>query len=195
MCFVLRIACAVGALATLAACVTVDPTVTGGATKASGNWRVEQTVDRVTGVPIATAILRTRQVANGNIPFAPPAEMQLGCFRGDPIVRLAFDFKVGSNRNSMLSYRFDEKPGQEDIEDIEARFLQDFRTIVIEDADAVTQFVRELATSQVLYMRIRSLNASRTSAEFKVEGAPGAIESAFSRCPVKGLTRTAETRR
>ena len=39
----------------------------------------------------------------------------------------------------------------------------------------MAQFVGELATSSVLYVRIRSLNAGRTAAEFKVDGAPAAI--------------------
>ncbi len=45
------------------------------------------------------------------------------------MVKLQFPFKVGSNRSATLVYRFDEKPPRES----NARFLQDFRTIVLED--------------------------------------------------------------
>ena len=44
------------------------------------------------------------------------------CFEDRPMVRFAFDFKVGSNRNSTLGYRFDEKPGHE----TSARFLANY---------------------------------------------------------------------
>jgi hypothetical protein len=56
--------------------------------------------------------------------------------------------------------------------------------VVIEDRAEVAQFVSELATSSALYVRTRSLNASRTSAEFKVDGAAAAIDAAFAGCPV-----------
>ena len=79
----------------------------------------------------------------------------------------------------MLGYRFDEKPGHE----IEARFLHDFKTVVIEDKAEVAWFVGELATSSVLYVHIRSLNAGRSTAEFQLAGAPAAIEAAFAGCP------------
>jgi hypothetical protein len=151
---------------------------------------VEQAVDRITGIPVSSARLATHQVSNGAIAFPPPAEVQLTCFRDEPLVRIAFGFKVGSNRNSTLGYRFDDKPGRE----ADARFLQDYRTVVIEEDEAVAQFVRELAASQVLYVRIRSLNSARTSAEFRVEGAGGAIENALAGCPVKSTRSTADAR-
>ena len=48
----------------------------------------------------------------------------------------------------------------------------------------MAQFVSELATSKSLYIRLRSMTAERNSAEFNVEGAPAAIESALAGCPV-----------
>ncbi len=48
----------------------------------------------------------------------------------------------------------------------------------------MAQFVDELATSGVLYLRIRSLNAGRSSAEFRLDGAPAAIDAAFAGCPL-----------
>ena len=88
--------------------------------------------------------------------------------------------KIGSNKNATLGYRFDEKPGHEP----KARFLADFRTAVLEEKAEVAQFVGELATSNLLYVRIRSLNAGRSTAEFRLNGAPAAIEAAFANCPL-----------
>jgi hypothetical protein len=166
--------------ASLCACAKRDPLVsTAGATPV-GNWRIEKQVDRVTGAPLSSAILMTRSSSNSAVAFAQPAQMQLLCFEDRPMVRFAFDFKVGSSRNSTLGYRFDEKPGHE----TSARFLANYSTAVIEDKGEVAQFVGELATSNVLYVRIRSLNAGRSSAEFALDGAPAAIEAAFAGCPV-----------
>jgi hypothetical protein len=164
----------------LAACATRDPLVSTSAATPAGNWRLERQVDRVTGAPLSSAFLLTRSSSHSNVAFPQPAQLQLTCFKEQPIIRLAFEFKVGSNRNSMLGYRFDDKPGRE----VDARFLQDYRTVVIEDKADVAQFVNELATSNVLYVRIRSLNAGRTTAEFRLDGAPAAIEAAFAGCPL-----------
>jgi hypothetical protein len=96
------------------------------------------------------------------------------------VVRFVFEFKIGTNLNSFLGYRFDEKPGHE----IGARFVQDSTAVMIEEPADVAQFVSDLTTSNTLYIRIRSLNAGRSSAEFKVDGAPEAIAAAFAGCPV-----------
>ena len=60
--------------------------------------------------------------------------------------------------------------------------------MVIEDRAAVTTFVNELAMSNMLVIRIRSLAAGRTTAEFKLDGAPAAIEAAFVGCPLTPAT-------
>ena len=62
---------------------------------------------------------------------------------------------MGSERNSFLGYRFDENPGHE----TNARFVASASTVIIEDDKEVAEFVRELATAKVLYIRIRSFNA------------------------------------
>lgn len=56
--------------------------------------------------------------------------------------------------------------------------------VLIEEPAEVATFVNELATSKSLYVRLRSMAAQRNSAEFNVEGAPAAIESALAGCPV-----------
>jgi hypothetical protein len=110
--------------------------------------------------------------------YTQSASLQLSCFMTQPVVKFNFESKIGTNLNSYLGYRFDERPGHE----IGARFVKGASAVVIEDKAEVAQF--ELATSRVLYVRIRSLNAGRTAAEFKVEGAQAAIDAALAGCPV-----------
>lgn len=175
---VLRLVPAVPVLL-LCACAR-DPYVSQASTVPSGNWRIERQPDRVTGKPISSAFLVTSASSNAGVLYTQQASLQLSCFLGQPVVKFDFSNKVGSNLNSFLGYRFDEKPGHE----IGARFLAASSAVVIEDKAEVAQFVGELATSSLLYVRIRSLNAARTTAEFKVAGAAAAIEAAFAACPV-----------
>jgi hypothetical protein len=168
----------------VAACAR-DPVVTGADAAPAGNWRIGRQVDRITGAPISSAYLMTRTVSNGTVLFPAPAQMQLLCFKDQPAVLLAFTFQVGSNRNAELGYRFDDKPGHQ----TSARFVDDYKTVVIEDRNEVTRFVNEMAASNVLYVLIRSLNHGRSSAEFHLDGAPAAINAALASCPVTPAKR------
>ena len=145
-----------------------------------GEWQIERQADRVTGKPINSAFLVTRTSSSVNALVPQSATLQLACFLDQPVVKFSFENKIGTNLNSFLGYRFDDKPGHE----IGARFVANSTAVVIEDRADVAQFVGELATSRALYVRTRSLNASRTSAEFKVDGAAAAIDAAFAGCPV-----------
>ncbi len=165
----------------LGACAMRDPYVAAPATTTSGNWKIEKQNDRITGVPVPSATLIINNASNTFADYAQPASLQLTCFDGAPLVRFAFSFKVGTDPNSTLGYRFDEKPGHDNIA---ARFLQEYRTVVIEDRAAITTFVNELASSSTLVVRIRSLTAGRTTAEYKLDGAAAAIEAAFAGCPL-----------
>ena len=175
---------AVGAIVAalmLSACAAArDPFVSNASAVPSGNWRIERQVDRITGIPLSSAFTISKNSSNSLFPYAHPAQLHLLCFKDQPIVRMVFNFKVGSNREATLGYRFDDKPGHE----ADARFLQDYKTVVIEDKPEVAQFVSELATSDVLYVRIRSLNSGRTTAEFRLNGAPAAIEAGYAGCPL-----------
>lgn len=163
-------------------CTPRDPYVSNTAnTVSSGEWRIERQTDRITGKAIASALLNTRNSSHSGEDYAQPAQMQLTCFEGKPVVRFAFEFKIGSDNNSALGYRFDDKPGRDNVE---SRILLGYTVIVIEDKAAVAQFVDELVGSNVLYLRIRSLNAGRTTAEFRVAGAPAAVQAAFAECPL-----------
>ena len=163
----------------LGACA-IDPYVYGSKIASVGDWKIERQEDRVTGRPVSSAYVLTRLGSSNSTVVPQTISLQLMCFLGKPVVRFAFQAKVGTNINSYLGYRFDDKPGHE----IGARFIEDSPTVVIEDAAEVAQFVNELATSKSLYIRLRSLTAQRNSAEFNVEGAPAAIESALAGCPV-----------
>jgi hypothetical protein len=153
-------------------------------TTPSGEWRIERQIDRVTGAPISSVLLMTSRVSNGNAVFAPPAQMQLACFKEHPVVVISFAFKIGSTRNAELGYRFDDKPGHEP----RVRVVEDYKRVVIDDPNEVARFAGELATADGLYVRIRSLNTARTSAEFKVAGAPAAIAAAYAGCPLTAAT-------
>jgi hypothetical protein len=179
----------VAALLLLAGCAGRDPYVYQADTKAAGNWRIERQPDRITGAPISSAILVTPRVSTSKIIFPPPAQMQLLCFRQHPIVTFSFPFRIGTNRNGELGYRFDEKPGRIP----KVHFVDDHKEVVIEDQAEVPLFVGQMATSKVLYVRIRALAAGRTSAEFHIEGASAAIAAAYATCPVKAKTAGAGT--
>jgi hypothetical protein len=178
---VLRLVPAAAALL-LGACA-LDPYVSSRNTVSSGSWQIEHQTDRVTGGSISSAIVVTRTTSNAADVWPKPAMLQLSCFLGKPTASLKFQFKIGTNLNSVLGYRFDDKPGHE----IGARFIPSSSTVVIEEPAEVAEFVKELATSSSLYVRLRSFNAGRASAEFKVDGAPAAIQSAFAQCPVQPL--------
>jgi hypothetical protein len=164
----------------LCAC-TRDPYVANGPAVWAGKWRVATLTDRVTGAPFSAAVLATRNSSNSEVTFPQPATMEIGCFRDKPVVRFAFAFKIGSTRNAEFAYRFDEKPGRVAT----ARITLDHMIMVIEDEDAVRPFVNELASSHLLYMHVRTINAGRSSAEFELEGAKAAIDAALAGCPVK----------
>ncbi|HEY1475473.1 MAG TPA: hypothetical protein VGF53_15465 [Pseudolabrys sp.] len=173
------------ALLLLAGCAW-DPYVYGGKKLTVGRWLIEQQTDRITGAPISNAQVRSTTVSNGGIGLPPPARMQLLCFKEQPAVLIVFEFKIGSTRNAELGYRFDDKPGHQPT----VRIVEGYKSVVIEDTAEVTRFVNEMATSNALYVRIRALNALRTSAEFPVDSAPAAIAAAYATCPLDGAKRT-----
>jgi hypothetical protein len=160
-----------------------DPYVSTSSVVTSGQWKIDRISDRVTGAPISSANA-TAMASSAAVVFPKPVGLQLLCFIDSPVISFKFEFKVGSERNSFLGYRFDENPGHE----TNARFVASANTVIIEDDREVAEFVRELATAKVLYIRIRSFNAGRTTAEFKVDGGPAAIAAAYATCPVKPLT-------
>jgi hypothetical protein len=148
---------------------------------ASGNWRIDQKIDRITGAPVAGAVVNTSNSSQTGQIVSRPAFIQLTCFDQQPIVRIAFQFKIGADRNTNLGYRFDDKPGHDDVD---SRVLFGNEVIVIENRSAVAQFIADLAGSNVLYLRLRSLGGTGTTAEFKVNGGETAAQAAYADCPL-----------
>ncbi len=172
---------ALGLAAPLAACAARDPFVTSSNAIVAGNWKIEQQTDKITGAPIGSAQLTTAISSNSADSKVRSAMLQLTCFDKTPVVRISFEFKIGSDRNTIVGYRFDDNPGHDNIE---ARILSDHTIVVIEDGAEVKRFLADMPDAGKLVIRIRSLNAGRTTAEFKLDGAPAAIEAAYKGCPV-----------
>jgi hypothetical protein len=158
---------------------------------AAGEWKIEKRTDRVSDRPQFSAVLITRSRSASAAQAAPTvpqlASLQLMCFDGAPVVRLHFVHEVGSNRNSRLAYRFDGNPTRS----VNARVLQDFRTIMIEDETDVARFADELRSASRLSVQVTSLVRGASSADFKVEGGAVALDAAFSACPLRGAAKQA----
>lgn len=170
-----------GIALSLCGCITRDPYVTSANEVKSGEWQISRQPDRITGAALPSASV-TAWASNTYSDNAKPGRMQLTCFDGKPLVRFAFEFKIGSDVNTMLGYRFDDKPGRDSIPG--ARFLQEHRTVVIEETPDVAQFVSDMRGSRVLFVRIRSITEGRTTAEFKLDGSEAALQAAFADCPM-----------
>jgi hypothetical protein len=153
-------------------------------TPMAGEWKIEPRADRVAEKPINSAWLVARSRnhrASEQSPVTPQlASLQLLCFDGDPVVRFHFTVDVGSNRNSRLAYKVDNSPARRP----NARILQDFQTIMIEDKKDVAQFVTDLRGARRLDVTVTALVNGTTIVDFNVEGAAAAIDTAFATCPL-----------
>ncbi len=158
-----------------------DPYVTSDGDAISGNWRIARQTDRITGSPLASVAI-VAMASNTYEDFPKPSMMQLTCFDGKPLARFSFEFKIGSDVNTMLGYRFDDKPGRDSVPGV--RFLQKHDTVVIEDPADVSQFVKDMDGSRSLYVRIRSITHGRTTIEYNLDGSGPALRAAFADCPV-----------
>jgi hypothetical protein len=164
----------------LGACVTRDASVQLTAPpQTSGAWKIEQRVDRISGEPAPAAFIVTSRTTYTRTNNFYAAGLELACFNKHPVIRLVFGFRIGSNRNSIVAYRFDEKPGRDAV----ATILADHKTIVIDNQAEVSRLMEELASSNVLLVRVNSLFAGRSTAEFRVQGAPPAIAAIIAGCP------------
>ena len=169
-----------------------DPYVTSIGEALSGDWRIAQQTDRVTGKNLPSAGLMA-QASNTYNDFPKPSMMQFTCFDGKPLVRFAFEWKIGANVNTTLGYRFDDKPGHDNVAGV--RFMQDEKMVVIEETPDVVQFVNDLRGSQLLYLRIRSITQGRTTAEYKLDGSEPVIRAAFADCPLPNLAPPASAKK
>jgi len=96
------------------------------------------------------------------------------------VVRLHFSSDVGSDRNSRVTYKADNNPARRP----NARILQDFQTVMIEDKKDVAQLATDLRGAKRLDVTVTALINGMTTAEFNVDGAPAAIDAAFASCPL-----------
>jgi hypothetical protein len=163
----------------LGGCITAS-------TPESGSWKIERSYDRIHGKPAGVAHVsarsRNERVRDLGLQLG---WLQLTCFESAPVIRLEFNHRIGSNRTSVLSYRFDEHPGR----DAKARFLATYNIAVIEDPTEVAQFVDQLRTSTRLHVRVVSHVAGTTTVEFPVKGASAAIDVAFQSCSAESAAR------
>jgi hypothetical protein len=162
-------------------CVRRDPFVSSDGELTSGDWRISTQVDRVTGRTLPSAGI-VAPASNSYSDWPKPSMMQLTCFDGKPLVRFAFAWKIGSDANTILGYRFDDQPGRDLIDGV--RFMQDERMVVIEDPPAVMRFIADIKGSQKLYVRIRSITHGRTTVDYDLAGSEPAIKAAFADCLV-----------
>jgi hypothetical protein len=184
-------ACLLGACSTVSNLPDASSTTAAAPQPDPGAWKIARRIDPISGAPTATASLTITKYDWINARNLG-ADIILLCFKNEPVVRFSFLSRIGSNRSAGLSYRFDDKPGHTP----KVRFLQDYKTVVIDDQGEVARFVDELAASKSLYLGITSLVVGRNAARFPVHGAPHAIEAAYASCPLaRGQPRrTADTR-
>jgi hypothetical protein len=157
-----------------------DPYVTADGETLNGNWYIAHQVDRVTGAELPSAVAFAL-ASNTHADYPRVSQLQLTCLDGKPLVRFAFDFKIGNDRDSVLGYRFDDRPGHENVE---SRVLRDRQIILIEEPAPLRQFIDELHGASKIYVRIRSMIAGRTAVEYDLEGSAAAIQAAYSKCPM-----------
>lgn len=149
----------------------------------SAEWYISQQIDRITGAPLPSAAV-FGYASNSYVETPKVSNFQLTCFDGRPLARFSFAFKIGNDRESVFGYRFDDKPGHVNVE---ARVIKDRQIFVIEEPAALATFLSELPGSRRLYIRLRSLIAGRTSAEYPLEGSEEALKAAFANCPMPAL--------
>lgn len=165
---------------------TRDPFVTEQAETRIHDWWIPHQIDRVTGVTLPSAFVYA-EASNSNVEYPRVSSLLLTCMPGNrPLIRFAFDFKIGSRLNTTLGYRFDDLPGHEIVP---TRVVRGNQIIVIEEPDAVALFVAELEKAGTLYVRIRSINGGRTTVEYPVEGAWHAVRKAFATCAMPAPPR------
>lgn len=164
----------------LSGCSNRDPYVTSVGDTASGSWKIAHQADKVTGTELPSATVRA-MASNTYAANASGSLLQITCFDKKPLIRFAFEFKIGSDKNTILGYRFDDRPGRDSIE---SRVLTGENAIVIDNKAAVTQFINDLTGASKLYLRIRSLTLGRTTAEYPLDGSAAAVQAAFAGCPL-----------
>jgi hypothetical protein len=160
-----------------------DPYVTADGETTAGNWYIAHQIDRVTGAELPSAV--TFALASNTYAEYPRAsQMQLTCVDRKPLVRFAFDFRIGTDRDSVLGYRFDDKPGHENVE---ARVLRGQKIMILESETELARFISEIPGSSKVYVRVRSMTLGRTAVEYELDGSAAAMQAAYAKCPMPTL--------
>jgi hypothetical protein len=182
----LRRAAALAVLAVLGACAGDTVRTTTPEKPDTGQWKFERRPDPITGAQVTTAWLHISRYQFLGESYE--GELQLACFKTRPVIRLAFNLKVGSDRTAALAYRFDENKGRF----AKAKFFSREKIILIDNKEEVTEFVDQLRSAQILFLRVTRLRAGTFTAKFPVHGASHAIDAAFAECQVneKPIPRT-----
>ena len=81
----------------LGACSNRDPYVTAAGETTSGNWKIARQFDKVTQTELPSASVRA-MASNTYVANASGSLLQITCFDKQPIVRFAFEFKIGPTR-------------------------------------------------------------------------------------------------
>ena len=85
--------------ALLSACAGLDLLFATAAAESSGDWRITEKTDAITGSPASTALLCSSKTMNSALAVTPAGYLQLGCFKGKPSVGLVFAFDVGNTKD------------------------------------------------------------------------------------------------
>ena len=131
------------------------------AAESSGDWRITEKTDPITGSPASTALLRSSKTMNSALAVGlPPAWL----LQGKAIGRARLCVRRRHAKDSEFGYRFDAKPGRQ----IDPRFLSNHRTIVIEAKADVEQFAAQLIASNVVLDR--GADKRRVSSKWRAGG-------------------------
>jgi hypothetical protein len=162
----------------LGACAGTNPLGPGAEVMSSGEWQISKATDSVSGEKAANIQLISNKTSQGSLTFPGGAKLQLVCFNGQAVAHFQFGFQIGSKADSEISYRFDDKPAHT----IKPHILRGLEMMVIENKAEVSQFMKELATANTLYLTINSLAKGSSAASFNVTGAAPAIELVHRAC-------------
>lgn len=133
----------------------------------------------VSGSQVTTAWLSIRRYNFLSTTFYE-GELQFLCFKTRPVIRLAFNLRVGSDKTAALACRFDQNPERY----AKAKFFAQEKFIVIDDGKEVADFSNQLQSAQSLFLRVTRLRGGSFTAKFPVHGAQHAIDTAFAECPI-----------
>jgi len=144
----------------------------------TSEWKCDERVERRTGQSASKAFVLTTRVSRRAGRASSRAALELQCFKDKPIVQMRFTERVGGRLGGTVTYRFDDRPPRQPA----ARFLPDYKALVMDQESDLQQFAAELRSASTLHVTIDSLVAGATRAEFPVYGGEFAIGAGFRHC-------------